>query len=269
EKICRVFIEKQVTVTGLMVMLMRVLKVKNGTEAVPPTRFAAIQFGVLQIGSSAKVIENPDIVMSDSEDSMVTYTAVSSPFRRLSDLRSPGVDGPPVMPEDPYAYVVAAFRPRHPPDYVQLRSRPSIFAASPTVDSHRDYDGDDEDESSDDEDDDVDIEGDKEEEEHPAPADSTVVALPAIDHAPSAKETEPFKTDESTATPPPHPAYWVTVRISIRDEPPTPFGSDTEVARLFAIPTPPPSPLSPLSSPLPQIPSTYTPNYYHYRYHLT
>ncbi|GJS25878.1 hypothetical protein Tco_0486498 [Tanacetum coccineum] len=49
-------------------------------------------------------------VMSDSEDSTVTYTAVSSPFGGLSDIGSPGVDGPPVMPEDPYAYVVAAFQ---------------------------------------------------------------------------------------------------------------------------------------------------------------
>ncbi|GJU62090.1 hypothetical protein Tco_1243925 [Tanacetum coccineum] len=94
--------------------------------------------------------------------------------------------------------------------------------------------GDDEDESSnDDEDDDVDIERDEEEEEHPAPADSIVVALPVVDHALSAEETE----------------------ISIRDEPPTPFWSDTEVSRLLTIPTPPPSPLSPWSSPLPQIPS--------------
>ncbi|GKD53133.1 hypothetical protein Tco_1286520, partial [Tanacetum coccineum] len=117
-------------------------------------------------------------------------------------------------------------------------------------------DGDDEDESSDDdEDDNVDIEGDEEEEEHPAPADSTAVALPAVDHAPSAEETKPFETDESAATPPPHPAYRVTARISIRDEPPIPFWSDTEVARLLAIPTPPPSPLSPWSSPPPQIPS--------------
>ncbi|GKC78126.1 hypothetical protein Tco_1128900, partial [Tanacetum coccineum] len=84
-------------------------------------------------------------------------------------------------------------------------------------------DGDDEDASfDDDEDDDVDIEGD-EEEEHPAPADSTVVALPAVDHASSAEEAGPFETDESAATPPPYPAYRVTVRISIRDEPPTPF----------------------------------------------
>ncbi|GKB47346.1 hypothetical protein Tco_0898099, partial [Tanacetum coccineum] len=89
-------------------------------------------------------------------------------------------------------------------------------------------DGDDEDESSDDdEDDDVDIEGCEEEEEHPATADSTVVALPAVDHALSAEEIESFETDESAATPPPHPAYRVTARISIRDEPPIPFWSDT------------------------------------------
>ncbi|GKB42242.1 hypothetical protein Tco_0887184 [Tanacetum coccineum] len=117
-------------------------------------------------------------------------------------------------------------------------------------------DGDDEDESSDDdEDDDVDIEGDEDEEEHPPPTYSIDVALPAVDQAPSAEETEPFETNESAATPPPHPAYRVTTRISIRDEPTTPFWSDTEVARLLDIPTPSPSPLSPWSSPLPQIPS--------------
>ncbi|GKE98434.1 hypothetical protein Tco_0021785, partial [Tanacetum coccineum] len=56
--------------------------------------------------------------MLDSEDSTVTYTAVSSPFGSLSDIGSPGVDRQPVMPEDPYAYVVAAFQapPFH--DYV-------------------------------------------------------------------------------------------------------------------------------------------------------
>ncbi|GJS63418.1 hypothetical protein Tco_0677982 [Tanacetum coccineum] len=56
--------------------------------------------------------------MSDSEDSTVTYTAVSSPFADLPDIGSPGVDGPPVMPEDPYAYVVAAFQAPPSPDYV-------------------------------------------------------------------------------------------------------------------------------------------------------
>nr|GFA72110.1 hypothetical protein [Tanacetum cinerariifolium] len=56
--------------------------------------------------------------MSDSEDSTMTYNVVSSPFGGLSDIRSPGVDGPPVMPEDPYAYVVAAFQVPPSPDYV-------------------------------------------------------------------------------------------------------------------------------------------------------
>ncbi|GKE50958.1 hypothetical protein Tco_1486114 [Tanacetum coccineum] len=259
--------------------------------------------------------------MSDFEDSTVTYTEVSSPFMDLSDIRSPRVDGPLVMLEDPYAYVVAAFQAPPSLDYVPgpeepeqappspvyvpyvpelvypkfmppedevfpAEEQPLPAATSPTADSPgyvpesdleedpeedddedleedpADYpayggdDGDDEDESSDDdEDDDVDIQGDEEEEEHPAPANSIVVALSVVDHTPSAEETELFEIDESAATPPPHPAYRVTAMISIRDEPPTPFWSDTEVARLLVIPTPPPSPLSPWSSPLPHIPS--------------
>ncbi|GJZ68793.1 reverse transcriptase domain-containing protein [Tanacetum coccineum] len=236
-----------------------------------------------------------DTVMSDSEDSTVTYTAVSSPFGGLSDIGSPGVDRPPVMPKDPYAYVVAAFQALPSPDYVSgpeypplpdfvpepvypefmppedeallAEEQPLPATVSPTADSpgyvpesdleedpeedddedpeedpadylaDRGDDGDDEDESSDDDkDDDVDIEGDEEEEEHPAPADSTTVALPAVDQAPSAEETEPFEIDESAATPPPHPAYRFTARI------------------LLAISSPPPSPRSPWSSPLNQIP---------------
>nr|GFC07558.1 hypothetical protein [Tanacetum cinerariifolium] len=52
------------------------------------------------------------------------------------------------------------------------------------------------------------------------------------------EETEPFETDESAATPPPHPAYpW----------------TDSEIVRLLAISSPPASPLSHWSSPPPQI----------------
>nr|GFB76510.1 hypothetical protein [Tanacetum cinerariifolium] len=108
-------------------------------------------------------------------------------------------------------------------------------------------DGDDEEGSSeDDEDDDMDIESDeeKEEEEHPAPADSVVVALTAADQAPSAKETEPFESDESAATPPPHLAYRMTARISISALVPIPAWSDSEVVRLLAMSSPPSSPLS-------------------------
>ncbi|GKA06742.1 putative reverse transcriptase domain-containing protein [Tanacetum coccineum] len=240
--------------------------------------------------------------MSDSENSTVTYTVVSNPFADLLDIGSSGVDGPPVMLEDPYAYVVAASQAPSSLDYVSgleyppspdfvpklvylefmppedevlpAEEQPLPAAVSPTSDSPgyvpesdpeedpeedddedleedlADYpadggdDGDDEDESSDDdEDDDVDIEEDEEEEEHPASADSTAVSLPAVDQAPSTEEIEPFETDESAATPPPHPVYRVTARISIRDEPPTPFWSDTEI----------PLPPLPVSSPVPVI----------------
>nr|GEY05224.1 reverse transcriptase domain-containing protein [Tanacetum cinerariifolium] len=111
-------------------------------------------------------------------------------------------------------------------------------------------DGDDEEGSSeDDEDDDMDIEADKEEEEHPAPADSVVVASTAADQAPSTEETEPFETDESAATPPPHPSYHMTARISIPAPVPVPAWSDSEDVRLLAMSSPPASPLSPWSSP--------------------
>nr|GEU73018.1 hypothetical protein [Tanacetum cinerariifolium] len=235
----------------------------------------------------------PHTVVSDYEDSTITYTAVSSPFGGLSNIGSPGVDGPPVMPEDPYEYVVAAFQAPPSPDYVPgpeyppspefvpepvypefmpaeddilpAEEQPLSAAASPTTESSGyidesdtdedpeedpvDYpadggdESDNEDESSDDdEDDNIDIEG-------------MTVALPAVDHAPSADENEPFEIDESATTPPPHPAYRVTARMSIGPQTPISLPSDTEIARLIAIPTPLPSPLSLLSSPLPQIPS--------------
>ncbi|GKF70759.1 hypothetical protein Tco_0203816, partial [Tanacetum coccineum] len=52
-------------------------------------------------------------IMSDSEDSTVTYTAVSSPFEDESDIGSPRFDRPPIMPEDPYAYIMAAYQVPH------------------------------------------------------------------------------------------------------------------------------------------------------------
>ncbi|GJR40581.1 hypothetical protein Tco_1216265 [Tanacetum coccineum] len=109
-----------------------------------------------------------------------------------------------------------------------------------------------------DEDDEMDVEVDEEaEEEHSAPAYPVVVALPAT--APSAEETEPFETDESAATPPPHPAYRMTARITIPEPLPVPAWSDSEVARLLAISSPPASPLSPWSSSPPQIPFPLSP----------
>ncbi|GJS10500.1 putative reverse transcriptase domain-containing protein [Tanacetum coccineum] len=109
----------------------------------------------------------------------------------------------------------------------------------------------------DEEDEDDEMDDEEAEEEHSAPAYPVVVALPAT--APSAEETEPFETDESAATPPPHPAYRMTARISIPEPLPVPAWSDSEVARLLAISSPPASPLSPWSSSPPQIPLPVSP----------
>nr|GEV85071.1 hypothetical protein [Tanacetum cinerariifolium] len=87
-----------------------------------------------------------------------------------------------------------------------------------------------------------------------APADSVVVAPTAADQAPSAEETEPFETDESAATPLPHPPYHMTARISIPAPVPMPAWTNSEIVRLLAMSSPPASPLSPWSSPPPQIP---------------
>ncbi|GJV78736.1 hypothetical protein Tco_1514606 [Tanacetum coccineum] len=200
----------------------------------------------------------------------------------------PGLEEPEQAPPSPY-YVPGL---EHTDDEIVVEDQPDAEDASPTAQSPDyvpesdpkadpeedddedpeedlvDYsadggdDGDDKDEpSEEDDDDDVDMEadGDEEEEEHPAPADFVVVALPAADQALSAEETKLFETDESAATPPPHPAYRVTARISIPAPVPTPIWSDAEVARLLTISTPPSSPLSPWSSPLPQIPSPSLP----------
>ncbi|GJV43464.1 hypothetical protein Tco_1428000 [Tanacetum coccineum] len=141
--------------------------------------------------------------MSDSDESGVTYTEVSSPFEDLSDIGSPRADDHeylelPGMPEDPYAppspdYVPG---PEHADDEIVAEDQPYAEDASPTAQSPDyvpesdpeadpeedddedpeedpvDYpanggdDGDDEEGSSeDDEDDDMDIEADDDEEE--------------------------------------------------------------------------------------------------------
>ncbi|GJT58828.1 hypothetical protein Tco_1002361 [Tanacetum coccineum] len=183
-----------------------------------------------------------DTFMSDSDESTVTYTEVSSPFEGLSDIRSPGVVFLAERQQQPLP--AAASPTTQSPDYV-LEFDPEENPVDYPADGGDD--GDDEDESSeDDKDEEVDIEADdEEEEEYPAPADSTAVALPAIDQAPSAEETELFETDESAATPPPHLAYRVTTRISIPAPVPTPAWSDSEVVKLLTISTSPSSPLSP------------------------
>nr|GEY77897.1 hypothetical protein [Tanacetum cinerariifolium] len=79
----------------------------------------------------------------------------------------------------------------------------------------------------DEEDEEQDEDDDDEEKEHPALADSIL----------------------------PPPALRVTARISSRPQPPTQFFTKEDAERFLAMPIPPPSPLTLLSSSLPQIPS--------------
>nr|GFA61637.1 hypothetical protein [Tanacetum cinerariifolium] len=53
------------------------------------------------------------------------------PYEGRSGDVSLGVDGPPVMPEDPYKYVVAAFQALPLPDYVPGPEEPKKAPPSP------------------------------------------------------------------------------------------------------------------------------------------
>ncbi|GKC53371.1 hypothetical protein Tco_1076116 [Tanacetum coccineum] len=100
---------------------------------------------------------------------------------------------------------------------------------------------------------------DEEEEEHLAPADHFVV--PAVDHVPSARDTEAFGMDESAPTPrlPQTKVPFAQTRLCrarkmVRLEPPMSPSIKARIAEYAASPTPPsppPSLLSPWSSPLP------------------
>ncbi|GKA81617.1 reverse transcriptase domain-containing protein [Tanacetum coccineum] len=152
------------------------------------------------------------------------------------------------------------------PGYV-ADSNPEEDPKEDSKEDHADYPaggGDDDEEPTDDDDDTddedeepfEDEEDDEEEEERLASADS--LAVPVIDHVPSAEDTEAFETDEAAPRPMPLPRRH-TARMSVRPQTPVPLPSEAEVKRLLALPIPPPSPLTSLSSPLPQIPSPHLP----------
>ncbi|GJX57994.1 hypothetical protein Tco_0289384 [Tanacetum coccineum] len=98
-----------------------------------------------QFGGVIDWYQEPRFVMSDSEDSMVTYTEVSSPLEDLSDIGSPGVmvygyDGLPMHPPSP-DYVLGDEHPSSPvyvpyvPEPVSAEVMPLPAAVSPTTDS--------------------------------------------------------------------------------------------------------------------------------------
>ncbi|GJV96004.1 hypothetical protein Tco_1547581 [Tanacetum coccineum] len=211
--------------------------------------------------------------MSDSEHSIVTYTSISIPVEDDSDIGSPGVDGPPIIPEDPYAYIMAAYQVLPSPDYIPgpeepqspplldfvlepmypeyipqedeilpAKEQPLPAAASPTTDSPG-------------------YVPESDPEEEPKEDDEDPKKDPA--NYPADKDDDDEDKDEDEEEEEEHPApadsvppvHRMTARISIRDEPSISLPPMEEVERLLALTTPPPSPHTPLPSPLPQIPS--------------
>ncbi|GJZ49528.1 hypothetical protein Tco_0603718 [Tanacetum coccineum] len=221
--------------------------------------------------------------MSDSEDSTITYTEVSSPFEDLSDIGSPGVDGLPMMLEDPYVeatlqalpspdyvsgpeyspspiYVPYVPKPVYPEfmplknDVLPAEEQPLPAAILPTADSpgyitesnpEEDPDEDDKDPEEDPANypDDKDDDDDKEEESSGDDANN--------DEEEEDEEEEHLAPAASILP----PACRTTTRMSIRAQTPISFPPAAEVDRFLAISTPPPSSLTSYSSPLPHIPS--------------
>ncbi|GKE18969.1 hypothetical protein Tco_1426546, partial [Tanacetum coccineum] len=72
------------------------------------------------------------IIMSDFEQSTVTYNLVSFPVEDDSDFGFTRINGPPIMPEDPYAYIMAAYEED---EILPAEEQPlPAAAASPTAD---------------------------------------------------------------------------------------------------------------------------------------
>nr|GEX21550.1 reverse transcriptase domain-containing protein [Tanacetum cinerariifolium] len=158
------------------------------------------------------------------------------------------------IPMDPYAQLVMEAPPS--PDYIPgPEEQPLPAAVSPTADSpgyiadsepEMDPEEEDGDDDADDDGDDL-SEDDVDDEDEEESSDTLHSSISASEDS---DQTEPFEEGKTTATPPPS-AYRVTARISVRPHIPMPFPSESEVERLLVIPTPPLSPVSPTSYPLP------------------
>ncbi|GJZ71799.1 hypothetical protein Tco_0635650, partial [Tanacetum coccineum] len=189
--------------------------------------------------------------------STFTYTSISSDsnlsswgFHLIGPVEFEAPPSPDYVPSIEYPpspdYVPGPEEPEHAPlfpDYVPEPEYPKYLVPS---DAEDDDEEEEEQEASKDDDD--------EEEEHPALADSSTV--PVDDPIPFVEDTEAFETDKFAPTPVSSPRRR-TSRIFVR--PQTPMSADTEaLITVVAAALPlslPPSPLTPLSSPLSQIPS--------------
>ncbi|GKC64667.1 hypothetical protein Tco_1097265, partial [Tanacetum coccineum] len=186
-------------------------------------------------------------IMSDSEHSMVTYTSVPE---HNSDIGSPGVEGP-IFQDPPSPDYVPGPEGTPSPDYVPGPEEPEQappspiyvqFVPEPVYPEFLPVD------------DEVFLD-----EEQPMPtADSPTHQSPG--YIPESDPEEDLEDDDEE-DPEEDPADYPADRGDDDDDAEenehlAPADPAAEVAeRVLALPTPPPSPLSPYSSPLPQIPS--------------
>nr|GFB94009.1 hypothetical protein [Tanacetum cinerariifolium] len=232
-----------------------------------------------------------DTIMSDSEDSTVTYTTVSSPCEGRSGDVSPDYVPSPEEPEQAPpspVYIPYIPKPEH-PEYIPLEDdvfpaeeQPLPAAALPITDSPGYIPESDPDKDLED-DDDEDPEEDPSDYLADHDDDDKEVEEPSGDDADEEDEEQDEDDDDEeeehpalAVSIPPPPTLRVTASISSRPQPSTLFFTKEDAERFLAMPIPPPSPLTPLSSPLPsplpQIPSPLLPasplsSPYHYLLH--
>ncbi|GKA72049.1 hypothetical protein Tco_0778265 [Tanacetum coccineum] len=198
-------------------------------------------------------IKSQDLVMSDSEDSTVTYTEVSSPFEDFPQPSPDYVSGPKYLPLPEFVPepVYPEFMPPEDEDEEDPEEDPTDYPAD------RGDDEDDDDESSDDDedDDDDDVKEDEdEEEEHPALADSSS-PLPQIPSPPLPVSSPVHVSPPSLSASPTYPLGYRADMIWLRAE--TPSTSHPLPSSTLPSGTPPLLPI-PLPTPLPPLilPST-------------
>nr|GEY76347.1 hypothetical protein [Tanacetum cinerariifolium] len=199
--------------------------------------------------------------MSDSEDFTVTYTTALPPPDYV-----PGPEEPEQAPPLP-VYITYVPKPVY-PEYIPLEvdvfpaeEHPLPTAASPTAESPGyilESDPDEDPEEDDDEDPEedptdypADHDDEEEEEEEPSGDDADEENEEQDKDDDDEEEEHPSSADSIL----PPPALRVTARISFRPQPPTLSFTKEDAERFLAMPIPPPSPLTSLSSLLPQIPS--------------
>ncbi|GJR79157.1 reverse transcriptase domain-containing protein [Tanacetum coccineum] len=226
--------------------------------------------------------------MSDSEDS--TYTEISSPYEDLSDIGSPGAEGPIFQDPPSPDYVPGLEEPEQAPpspiyvpfvpepvypeflpkdDVLPAKEQLLPVAASPTTESPRYIP-----ESSPEEDPEEDDEEDPEEDpaDYPADRDDEEPSDDDDDDDDDAEEEEHLAPANPAAVAysadqDPYLAYRVTARMSIQPQAPAPFLSEeVAVLRVLLVSLTYSTTITALSiiyHPLPQIPSSATYLYHH------